>query len=165
MAEQEVELQSCPIAGFEQYILYSNGTVFSIKSGRYMNARLNHDGYLYVELFEKPKRKKGCIHRLLAEHFIPNPSSKLCVDHIDGCRTNNNLDNLRWATATENCQNRGIMKNNKSGEPGVYWFRQTKKWCVQLQGKTLGYFREYDDAVAFVRQKRQELYGEFARAN
>ena len=61
------------------------------------------------------KRKSAKIHRLVAEAFIPNPENKECVDHIDKVRNNNNVNNLRWATKSENCMNKKIQSNNKSG--------------------------------------------------
>lgn len=51
------------------------------------------------------KRKTFSIHRLVAAAFIPNPDNKPCVDHIDGNRLNNHVDNLRWATHLENNNN------------------------------------------------------------
>lgn len=51
------------------------------------------------------KRKTFSIHRLVAAAFIPNPNNKPCVDHIDGNRLNNHVDNLRWATHLENNNN------------------------------------------------------------
>jgi hypothetical protein len=45
------------------------------------------------------------IHRLVALTFIPNPENKPYVDHIDGGRRNNHIDNLRWATPKENSNN------------------------------------------------------------
>lgn len=59
-------------------------------------------GYVVVELWNKngPKSKK--IHRLVAEAFLPNPDKKPQVNHIDGNKKNNRLDNLEWVTASEN---------------------------------------------------------------
>lgn len=61
----------------------------------------NKTGYLVLDLYKDNKREKVPIHRLVAEAFIPNPDNKLTVDHIDGDRQNNSIENLRWATYGE----------------------------------------------------------------
>lgn len=59
------------------------------------------NNYFYIDLWKDNKVKKYPIHRLIAEAFIPNPLNKPTVDHIDGNRSNNSIDNLRWATYSE----------------------------------------------------------------
>lgn len=59
-------------------------------------------GYLQVALQKHKKRKDEKIHRLVAEAFIPNPENKPQVNHIDGDKTNNNVNNLEWTTTSEN---------------------------------------------------------------
>lgn len=56
----------------------------------------------HVELWKDNKRKVMMIHRLVAETFIPNPEGKPQVNHIDGNRMNNCVDNLEWVTCSEN---------------------------------------------------------------
>ena len=64
---------------------------FDICSG-YCRVHFSHKGINYKEL----------VHRLIAKAFIPNPDNKLQVNHIDGNKKNNNVNNLEWCTAGEN---------------------------------------------------------------
>ena len=60
-------------------------------------------GYKKVELCkDNEKRKSFKVHRLVAQAFIPNPNNKPEVNHIDGNKINNNIDNLEWVTSSEN---------------------------------------------------------------
>ncbi|MBO9671960.1 MAG: NUMOD4 motif-containing HNH endonuclease [Sphingobacteriaceae bacterium] len=59
-------------------------------------------GYLTVCLYIKGIQKRHMIHRLAAKAFIPNPEEKRCVNHKDGIKTNNSIENLEWATHSEN---------------------------------------------------------------
>ena len=72
-------------------------------------------GYLSVTI---PFRGDCSIHRLVAETFIPNPENKPFVDHIDGNRANDRVENLRWVTHKENCNNpntkyKGVYGSNR----------------------------------------------------
>ena len=66
-----------------------------------INGTLSIDGYVQVNINKQLRR----VHRLVAQAFIPNPEDKELVDHIDGNRTNNHINNLRWVTAEENANN------------------------------------------------------------
>jgi hypothetical protein len=164
---EEKEYKYAEIVGYEDYLIYEDGRVFSKKTRKILKASLGNHGYLYHNLRSTTGVKKPMnVHRLVALHFVPNPGNKRDVDHIDGCKTNNVAMNLRWATRSENMMNRGLQCNNSSGEKNVYFFKRDQTWQVQfkIKGKKLhyGYFKQYDDAVKFARQKRQELHGEFA---
>lgn len=74
-----------------------------VQKSKIMKPTRNGYGYLKVRLTdENGKAKNLYIHRLVAEHFIPNPENKQQVNHKDGNKTNNHVDNLEWATSSEN---------------------------------------------------------------
>lgn len=76
------------------YIVHSNGVIVSEYWNKPLKIRKNIHGYLWCDC--------GYIHRIIAETFIPNPENKPQVNHIDGDKTNNNIENLEWVTAAEN---------------------------------------------------------------
>lgn len=92
------------VVGFEgAYKVSSFGRVKSLRGlkGGFLKPLKNTDGYLMVVLFSGGKRECHRIHRLVATHFIVNPDDKETVNHIDGDKENNRLDNLEWATRSE----------------------------------------------------------------
>lgn len=70
------------------------------------------DDYLDVPLTKHGHSKNICVHRIVAEAFIPNPKHLPCVNHIDGNKKNNNVDNLEWCTYSSNNNHAVDMKLN-----------------------------------------------------
>lgn len=90
------------LKNFTNYSINENGEVRNDTTGRIKTPTLNKsNGYLMFDLYENNVRTKVPVHRLVAETFIPNPENKPTVDHKDGNRTNNAINNLRWATYSE----------------------------------------------------------------
>ena len=67
------------------------------------------------------------IHRAVAELFIHNPENKPCVDHIDTNTHNNNVNNLRWVTAKENCNNPLTLSKMSKARIGIQYDNKYKK--------------------------------------
>ena len=86
-----------------KYSVSTFGRVRNDISGRILKPSYTHDGYLMVRLSINGKMPaKTCrVHRLVAEAFIPNPDNKPTVNHKDGCKPNVGVDNLEWATHSE----------------------------------------------------------------
>ena len=82
-----------------KHIVYSDGNVWSKKLQRFLLIATNRRGYKYVSI-QKHKHKSH--HRLLAECFIPNPSSYDQINHINGIRDDNRLENLEWCNSSHN---------------------------------------------------------------
>lgn len=94
------------VPGYEGlYRISSNGVVVNIARMKALRAYKGKSNYYKVGLCKDGKVQYVRVHRLVAEAFIPNEHNKPQVDHIDGDTTNNNVDNLRWATPKENTNN------------------------------------------------------------
>jgi len=140
------------IVGYENYLIYPDGKVYSKVSKRYLLISENRNGYLYVNLCNDEIRKKFTIHRLIAEHYIPNPDNKRCVDHINRDKKDNRIENLRWATNSENGQNKGVAKNNTSGHKNIIYnkIRDRYKYEKQIRGhKHQKFFKTLEEAIAY----------------
>ena len=86
------------IKDFPEFYINSDGDIFRMKP----LTQRDRDGYLYSQLRKDGKGVNKLIHRLVAETFIENPENKPCVNHIDGNKHNNNINNLEWCTYSEN---------------------------------------------------------------
>lgn len=127
------------IKGFENYRIDRNGVVHNTKTGVIKSSYINKsNGYLYVDLYKDNKAYKRPIHRLIAETFIPNPENKPTVDHINGNRTDNRIENLRWATYSE--------QNSRFNTVGV---RSEKVIVTHESGATMTFEKITDVANHF----------------
>jgi len=117
------------VHNYPNYLIYPDGRVWSkCGKGRFLKHINDSNGYKYVNI-KRPYR----IHRLIAEHYIPNPNNFPYVDHIDRVRTNNNINNLRWVTPIVNTNNSGVSKNNKCGHKYISYNVRDKRWLFQKQ--------------------------------
>lgn len=93
--------------------------------------------YPYLSLCKEGKYINKYLHRILAETFIPNPNNEPCINHIDGNKQNNSLDNLEWCSFSHNNReahklglNKGTAKTtlqyDKQGNFIKEWFSTRK---------------------------------------
>jgi hypothetical protein len=90
------------IKGFDNYAVSTFGRVRNIKTGKILSPFTTKNGYQMVNPSRGGISCKLYVHRLVAEAFIPIVDTNLQVNHINGNKSDNRLDNLEWCTSSEN---------------------------------------------------------------
>jgi hypothetical protein len=144
---------------------YKDGELYWKKSGP--NKRtdrpagaVNGDGYRRI----KYMYKLYAVHRLVWAYHGNDPAA--FIDHINGDVLDNRIENLRTATHSQNCMNRRVRFDSRSGVKGVNLRKGKWHTCVILNNEkySAGTFDRKEDAMAAVDKLRKELHGEFARS-
>ena len=86
------------VSSAENYLVSNLGNVFSLKSKRLMKKNVSNRGYERVTI----KGKQVSVHRLICIAFLGENEDKTIVNHINGIKTDNRLENLEWVTCREN---------------------------------------------------------------
>ena len=93
-----------PIKDYPHLLISRTGKVWTTTYDRELHPHLTNRGYLRVNLSKDKTVKRVGVHRLVAEAFIPNPDNLPAVDHIDGNKLNNKVENLQWISHSDNCR-------------------------------------------------------------
>ena len=156
------------IDGYDNYAVSTFGRVKNVITGKILKGSVNSRGYLRINLCDDGVMKTFTVHRLVACAFIKNPNDKECVDHKNNDKTNNHINNLRFATANENQHNRKLSSNNTSNVKGVRFNKKAKKWHarIRIDGILIhiGYFTNLDDAKSARINRANEAFGEYTNA-
>lgn len=136
------------IKDFEElYSITSKGRVYSKRSKIYLTLEKSiqpQTTYLRVTLQDNGRIERFLVHRLVASHFIDNPTNKPCVNHIDNNGSNNSVDNIEWCTYSENLvhaqlQGRLFESQSKGGQAASAKVQaEIAEQVAELTGRTFG---------------------------
>lgn len=104
-----------------KYVISNYGTVKNTITNAFIKPAINRGGYMYVNLSHNGVTYNTRIHRLVALYFIPNIDNKPIINHKDGNKLNNRVDNLEWCTSSENnkhARDTGLNKGVSGSKSG-----------------------------------------------
>jgi hypothetical protein len=158
----EIELKEIwkPIIDFEDYQISNLGNIHNVTSNKRLKPYIDSPGYMNISLCKNKKRFKCKIHRLIAIAFIPNPENKPTIHHKDKNKLNNSIENLEWATMSE--QNMKINKQVKS----IHFMNASSKSMHQIDIVTNNIIQTFDsikNAAKWIFENKLSKYQEFNR--
>jgi hypothetical protein len=107
------------VIGYEGlYTISNTGEIKSLRRNRIIKSWV-YSKYYIISLSNNNVRRTLYLHRLIANHFIPNPENKTQVNHIDGNKLNNSISNLEWVTCSENIKHAydiGLIESHMKGK-------------------------------------------------
>lgn len=113
---------------YPRYEVSNEGRVRGLKHNKILNPYGDGRGYLKVDLYNGSECTSASVHRLVADTFLDRPHERLEVNHIDGNKHNNSVDNLEWCTRSANLQHAYDLGLKK---PPSYRPRQRKVRIVE----------------------------------
>jgi hypothetical protein len=146
-----------PIQDFEDYQISNLGNVRNIKTNKRLKPYINNGGYLDISLCKNKKNTKFKIHRLIAIAFIPNPENKPTVHHKDKNKLNNSIENLEWATMSE----QNTKENKQPRIPNIMNSSSKPIYQIDLQtNKTIQIFNSIKNAAKWIFENKPSKYQE-----
>lgn len=130
------------ILNYENYEIDENGNVYNVCSKKFLKGSIGENGYRYYRLSKNNHKKMFYAHRLVAEYFLLNPDNLPVVNHKDGNKLNNNVNNLEWVSYSDNTKhwhkNKEKIQINREyyieDLPNEEW-KQYKNYLVSSYGR------------------------------
>lgn len=151
---------------FSEYLRYDNGILYwkkstsnRVKVGDIAGSE-QVGGYIGVRILGKRYPAHTIVYAL---HYNEMPE---IVDHIDGNRKNNRIENLRGCSKAQNNKNTGFRRHNTSGLKNVFWVKELNKWRVKVtvdnKQKYFGVYEDRELAELVAIEARNKHHGKFA---
>ncbi len=138
-----------------KYFVSDNGKVLTMrKRKKLLTLTKQKSGYLYAMIEINGKQTNKRVNRLVAKAFVPNPENLPLVNHIDGCKTNNNSNNLQWSTQSDNMKHAhktGLIKKR------VYSDEERRKMSERFKGRKLSEETKRKISMALKGRKRPDI--------
>lgn len=150
------------INGYPNYIISNTGKIYSRNTNRLMSPKVDRYGYFVVGLCKDNKVKHFTIHRLVALTFIPPVVGCNVVNHKDGNKQNNNVDNLEWTTVSGNTKHwyntdqkfrNQVLNNAKRGAE-----TKSKGVAVYLDGVLIGKYNSITETAERLNINKKTVY-------
>ena len=148
------------IKGYPNRFISSKGRIKSkVRKEKYLKFTDNGLGYLYVHISHNGIPKKKYVHRLVAETFIPNIENLPEVNHINGNKSDNSIDNLEWIDSRKNSHHYFSNKQSSSKYVGISFNKKTgyyhaeicingiKKYCGSSKDEEIAYQMYKDELL------------------
>lgn len=146
------------VLGFPDYYVNRDGRIYSNKTGKYLKNCISKTGYCNVKFRLFGKAYCFNVHRIIAMTFIPNPHDLKEVNHKDGNKKNNTVENLEWVSSSGNKRHayrNGLMRS-RAGVPN----KKLAKPILQIghNGELLRRFESHAEAQKFTGASRRNIH-------
>lgn len=136
----------------DNYYISNYGNIYDSLKKKNVILTINNKGYLYYNSYINKKRKIYFPHRLVGIHFIDNPNKYPQINHIDGNKTNNHVDNLEWCTQKHNTRHavsKGLINTaTQGGKPVIQ---------MSLDGEYINSFLSISDAARNIKGSNEHI--------